>query len=358
MSVYADTKLFHFPDRLEALRDGRIAAPVHVRIKPTNVCNHACYFCAYRSDAVSLGEEMVERDRLPREKMLEIADDLVEMGVKAVTFSGGGEPTIYPHIVEAVERLAAGGVAIGMLTNGSRLMGKVAEALARHAAWVRVSIDGWDGGSYARYRGVQPEAFERTLGNLAAFSARLAAIGAACELGASIIVDKDNAGHIAELAAKLKAAGVRHAKVAPCIVANDGAANNRYHDAIAERVAGEIARATSELVDDRFRVVDHYHRMPELFERPYRRCPFLSFLTVIGADCAVYTCQDKAYTKSGMLGSIRARRFRDFWFSAENARALAALDPSRDCRHHCVSDRKNRLLNDYLGADPRHLAFV
>ena len=62
------------------------------------------------------------RDRIPREKMMEIVDDLIEMDVRAVTFSGGGEPLIYPHLAETVQRLAAGGIRIGCLTNGAALL--------------------------------------------------------------------------------------------------------------------------------------------------------------------------------------------------------------------------------------------
>jgi 2-iminoacetate synthase ThiH len=53
--VYSSTKPFYFADRLASLRDGAPAAPVHVRIKPTNVCNHDCYFCAYRCVTGSRG---------------------------------------------------------------------------------------------------------------------------------------------------------------------------------------------------------------------------------------------------------------------------------------------------------------
>jgi len=81
-------------------------------------------------------------------------------------------------------------------------------------------------------------------------------------------------------------------------------------------------------------------------------------LTIIGADLAVYTCQDKAYTPDGMLGSIRERRFRDFWLSEENARSLAAIDPSIACRHHCVASAKNERMNEYLALDPDHVMFV
>lgn len=352
-AVYSALKPFAYPDRLGALRQDGWAAPVHVRIKPTNVCNHACWFCAYRNDGVSLGSGMTVRDRLPRGKMLEIADDLIEMGVEAVTFSGGGEPLIYPYLVEAIERLAEGGIRIGALTNGARLKGKVADALAAHASWLRVSIDGWDGASYARYRGVKEDAFAQVMANLAAFAAR----GSKCVLGASIIVDRDNAAHIHDLTARLKACGVSHAKISPCITSDDGAQTNAYHAAVRDTARAEIARARA-LDGDGFQVVDHYHEAAVETAKPYDRCPFARLLTVIGADAKVYLCQDKAYTESGRLGSIAERRFAEFWAAPETRARVRALDPSATCRHHCVADAKNRLLLDYLALDRGHMAFV
>ena len=35
------------------------------------------------------------RDRMPEAKMIELVDDIVAMGVEAVTFLGGGKPLIY-----------------------------------------------------------------------------------------------------------------------------------------------------------------------------------------------------------------------------------------------------------------------
>lgn len=352
-TIYSTLKPFLFPDRLAAIGAGKVPAPVHVRIKPTNVCNHACWFCAYRSDAVSLGSGMDTRDRIPREKMLEIVDDVVGMGTAAVTFSGGGEPLIYPHIVETVNRLAAGGIRIGALTNGSMLKGKVADAFARDGTWLRVSIDGWDGPSYARSRKVGLDEFDKVIGNLAAFADR----GSPCALGASVIVDEANAAHLFDLCRRLKAAGVGHVKLAPCIVRDSGSENDAYHARLAATVRAEVERIGG-LEDGHFRINDHYHALGDRFDRPGRRCPMAYLLTVIGADLTVYACQDKAYTPAGALGSIRERRFRDFWFSDENARALAAIDPSTRCRHHCVASAKNERLDEYLTLDPDHAVFV
>ena len=105
--LYTHMKIFHYKDKLESLprESDVILAPLHIRIKPTNVCNHNCRYCAYRMDDLQLGKDMNVRDYIPRDKMIEIIDDIIEMGVNAVTFSGGGEPFCYPYLLDAVERL-------------------------------------------------------------------------------------------------------------------------------------------------------------------------------------------------------------------------------------------------------------
>jgi MoaA/NifB/PqqE/SkfB family radical SAM enzyme len=353
-NVYSALKVLHYSDRLHAMAECEPAPPVHIRIKPTNVCNHSCYFCAYRSDNVSLGGDMTVRDRIPPEKMAEIVEDVIAMGVEAVTFSGGGEPLIYPGFAQTVAALGAGDIRIGCLSNGARLLGKPAAALAEHGTWIRISIDGWDGPSYARYRSVGAEEFSTVMNNMAAFAAR----DSSCVLGASIIVDKDNVGHIVELARQLKDVGARHAKISPCILSNDGAENNAYHRPLMTSAAEQIARARSDLADRNFAVVDHYHLSEESFDKGYGQCPMARMLTVIGADCEVYSCQDKAYTESGRLGSIKQQRFRDFWFSPAARDRLAAINPRSACVHHCVADDKNRAMLEYLALDRDHLAFV
>ena len=237
-----------------------------------------------------------------RKKMAEIVEDLLDMGVEAVTFSGGGEPLLYPGLAEIIIRLAGGGIRIGSLTNGSQLRGKVADAFAAHGTWIRVSIDGWDSESYAAYRSVRATEFDKVTGNLADFAAR----DSDCALGASIIVDQRNASHVAELSQLLKSCGVSHIKVSACVISNDADENDAYHASFSGVMRDGIAAAKA-LEDESFTVVDHYHDLAGRFEKSYTRCAFAHFLTVIGADCKMYTCQDKAYTESGLLGSIKDR---------------------------------------------------
>lgn len=352
-TLYSSMKFLRFADTLDAVANGRVVPPVHVRIKPINRCNHHCWYCAYRADNLQLGSDMVEADSIPPQKMREITEDLIAMGVKAVTFSGGGEPLLYKTLPETVERLAQGGVRVATLTNGSNLRGRMADAFAAYGTWVRISLDAWDDESYAKSRGVRLGDFSRLMDNIADFAAR----GSTCVLGVSFIVDRDNHRHVADVCVRLKDAGVNHVKVSGAVVSNDAAETNAYHAEIKAETALQIERACK-LRSASFSVLDHYHDIGERFDKDYETCPFLQFLTVIGADLKVYTCQDKAYTSDGTLGSIADRSFRDYWLSNENRIRMAEVDPSRLCRHHCVAHTKNMAILEHLSLDRDHAMFV
>jgi len=351
--LYNNLKFLNFPEQLEAFRHGRVVAPVHIRIKPFNHCNHDCWYCAYRVSNLQLGADIDFKDAIPKDKMMEIAGDAIEMGVKAITFSGGGEPLLYKPLPEVVKFLAEGGVRVATLTNGANLKGKMADAFADHGTWVRVSTDAWDDESFSKSRGVKSGEFSTLLRNMRDFVARKSK----CVLGVSFIVDETNCGHLYDICALLKDVGVNHVKFSGVVVSNSGVENNAYHARIHDTVADQIQQA-SQLSDNQFGVINHYHDLDDRFDKSYQRCPYLMYLTVIGADCKVYTCQDKAFTVSGSLGSIKDRRFRDFWFSEENRQRLIGLDPSKECSHHCVSHGKNLAIMDLLSVDPDHGVFV
>lgn len=354
MALYSDVKMFHFPDKLHSLpRDAVVTPPVHIRIKPTNMCNHRCRYCAYLEPALQLGKDMAVRDSIPREKMLEICADIVQMGVRAVTYSGGGEPLLYPHLLEASRFLQGGGVKLACLTNGSLLHDAIADFFAEHGTWIRVSMDGWDDASYTHYRGVKCGEYTKIMRNLENFSRR----GGPCVLGVSYIVDAYNYSHLQSSLARLKDVGVQSVKVSVCIVSNDPAANKKYHQPHFAQVKAAIARAQADLSSEYFEIHDGFHDLEERFAKKYTWCPYMQIQSIIGADSNVYTCHDKAYNlDTGLVGSLQKESLQHFWL--HNKEAFFKVDPSRDCNHHCVANAKNILLHDFLAVDPQHGDFV
>jgi len=346
-------KIFNYADKIRSL-PGSVEAvlpPLHVRIKPTNICNHDCWFCAYRQDDFQLGQTMVEKDQIPLDKMMEIVDDLIEMGVAAATFSGGGEPFVYPHLLRTVSRLADAGIPFASLTNGSRLNGALAEIFAHRGTWVRVSLDGWDGPSYAKARHVKETEFAKVMANMEGFKR----LGGPCVLSAVIVVGHENGPHVHELVRILAERGVDSIKIAPVVVSNDEAENHRYHLRHHDLVLDQVRRAKADF-GHFTELSDAFDIQMNSFAKSYTWCPFLQIRPVIGADLNVYSCQDKAYNPDGLLFSIKDRRFKDAWLADKEQ--FLRLDPSKVCNHHCVAHRGNQLVLEYLDADPRHLPFV
>ena len=353
--LYTKTKIFHFKEKMDSLPKAIdiIEPPLHIRIKPTNVCAHNCWYCAYRADNIQLGKDMVARDFIPKAKMMEIIDDLVDMGVKAVTFSGGGDPFYYLFLLDTVKRLSQTPIKFASLTNGARLQGEIASIFAQHGMWLRVSIDGWDDESYSKYRGVSRGEFIKVMKNLEDFKKK----GGKCLLGVYIIVDIENASHIYELIKRLRDVGVDSVKIAPCIISNSGKENNEYHTPIFNLVKEQIRRAIEEFTNKGFEIFDSYHEQLETFKKDYTWCPYIQINPVIGADLNIYACHDKAYNlEEGLIGSIKNQRFKDFWFSGKSN--FFKINPSKVCNHHCVVNEKNKMIIEYLDTDKEHLVFV
>jgi MoaA/NifB/PqqE/SkfB family radical SAM enzyme len=348
-------KIFHYKNKIDSLSPNveRITSPIHIRIKPTNVCNHNCWYCAYRAEHMQLGQDMAVRDMIPREKMMEVMDDIIEIGVKAVTFSGGGEPLLYPFLEDAVKKLIDNNISFAILTNGSRLDGEIAELSAHHGKWVRVSMDGWNDESYKKYRGCGDGEYKNIINNIVEFKKT----NGDCLLGVSLIIDKDNAEHVYDQLKLFKSIGVDSVKVGAVIVSNDSVESNTYHRPFFNETKEMLAQAKETLEDDSFEIFDAYHELEEKFYKDYSWCPYLQILSVIGADLNIYSCQDKAYNlKEGLVGSIKDQRFKDFWFSDKNQ--FFKIVPRRDCNHHCVANLKNKMILEYLEADKGHLGFV
>jgi MoaA/NifB/PqqE/SkfB family radical SAM enzyme len=122
-------------------------APLFLAWQLTNRCGARCIACCEES-----GPDRAWRDELDREEALELAQRIVESGIPYVAF-GGGEPLGVPHCWEIFERLAAGGVALKIETDGSGIDERAAERLASLGVeCVQISVDGATAATHERVR--------------------------------------------------------------------------------------------------------------------------------------------------------------------------------------------------------------
>lgn len=99
-----------------------------MEVNPSNVCNMSCKWCFCGHS----------KDQIPIVPFKEYVDDYVDMGGKSLTFSGGGEPTVWPHFEEATHYCKGAGLDLGLMTNGTF---SNASLVDENYNWVRISLD-------------------------------------------------------------------------------------------------------------------------------------------------------------------------------------------------------------------------
>jgi MoaA/NifB/PqqE/SkfB family radical SAM enzyme len=131
--------------------------PYMTMFETTLMCNMFCEYCIF-------GEEGKFNDlktRGARERIFKRIDEMGEMGVFALSFSGG-EPLLNPNTCDYIAYAADKGMWTSMPTNGL-LIRKYAEGLQR-LDMLEVSIDSLDPQRFAKRRGI--DGLSKIIGNL------------------------------------------------------------------------------------------------------------------------------------------------------------------------------------------------
>jgi len=105
--------------------------PYHIQLYPTNVCNLKCEFCSCANRN--------QKDELSLQDTISVLSDAAELGCKAVTISGGGEPLLHPNINEIIEIINDLGMKVGLTTNGIALSNIKIGNLRKNITWLRIS---------------------------------------------------------------------------------------------------------------------------------------------------------------------------------------------------------------------------
>lgn len=351
-SPYSGMKVFYHTDTMAELIKGNRTAPVYVRIKPTNVCNQNCCYCAYANNKVFEDRKVNKRESIPWERLKQVLVDFSEMNVKAVTFSGGGEPLTYHSISQALELTNRLGIDYSMITNGQALEGDVINYL-KHAKWVRVSFDSADKNTYESIRGIKT--YDRVAFNIENFARKKEPT---CILGINCVVSKQNAQEIYQICELVKKLGAENIKLSPVIVKENKSA---YHDLIKETVCEQIIQAKNQLEDSDFHIIDKYTdeiAVDDNFQKSYHRCYIQEIFTVIAADSKVYRCHQRAYTLPGEIGDLSLKSFKEIWYSPETIKSSRDWDACEQCSFRCAFEERNILLNDFMSMDKNHINFI
>ena len=354
--AYTDLKPAWHLDKIKALRDTGQCVPGQVQLVISDLCNHDCPWCAYRAEGYSSNQHFSGPDgernpnrRIPTEKCLEILDDISRLGIRAVQFTGGGEPTVHKDHLRIFDHALSRGLKCALVTNGNTL-GDGWEYIYPRFDWIRVSLDAGTSETYAAARRVAASRYRVALDNIAKLSDE------GCKVGVSFIVLKENYIEALRAANAAEAAGAASIRFAALFSPQMAA----YYDGWKDAADKAVALAVEHYKDsETFKVIDMFgQRHGDLVQgRPSGSfCGYQHLNVYIGGDQKVYRCCNTAYNDLGFVGDLTNQSFSEFWASESKAEAYRHFD-ARSCEH-CAFNGKNDLIRYLVDKAPLHVDFI
>ena len=182
-------KVFYHLDRVNNWKNNKPVGPITTEIHLTNRCNNKCYYCI--AERLKDGKEMSESSAENAIKFFK------EIGGKAITFSGGGEPTVSPHFSKSIRFAKSCGLDVGVISNGVNVKGEIADDILDVATWCRISFDSNDSEVYHRIRGTWH--FEEVVKNIGDLLDLKDKKESKTTIGLQIVVNKYNYRKIREI---------------------------------------------------------------------------------------------------------------------------------------------------------------
>jgi len=318
--------------------------PVLIEVDPSNACNHACSFClsSYIHFDKYKGTETFSRAIMPREMLMGLCKDFVGMGVRAVNWTGGGEPTLNKHLKEAIEYCGQNGIKMGMFTNGT-LFDKwdMFETLVHNMTWVRISVDA---GTKETYNGVRrargKQDWDKMVSNLKKLIEVNQRYGNKIDIGVGYVISPDTYHEIVDFAKFFKDFDLTYCQFKPEIIIREDGGQQRDLDFWLNKVNPLLKEAES-ILGDKFQV--NGYKFEDLamdrksFGRNYKKCLGSQISPCIGADGHVYVCTNHRGWKQYSYGCLYdGKSFKEIWQDLVRRKEVMNLIENVECFKNCT----------------------
>jgi radical SAM protein with 4Fe4S-binding SPASM domain len=338
-------KILHNLDYVKQLISEGYSPPILVEVDPSNTCNHGCYFCisSYIHLPESKNLETFDRSIMPRSMLITLCDDLIKLGVKAINWTGGGEPTVNSAFKEAIRHIGNNSdIKMGIFTNGVLLdRWDLFETLVDYMTWVRFSVDAGTEDTYNTVRRVKKgQDWNKMLANLSKLIECNNSKGKKIDIGVGFVITPDTYHEIVDFAKVFADYDVDYCQFKPEIVnreREDG--KQREQDFWYGEVEPRLQEA-KEILGNKFEIngykLSDLEKDPQLYGRNYKKCLGSQVQPCVGADGNVYVCTNHRGYKQYSYGSLYEKSFIDIWKDVKNRKAVMHLIEEEECFSNCT----------------------
>jgi cyclic pyranopterin phosphate synthase len=351
---FRSEKILVYADKLRDIAAGGFPYPIDWHIYPSNVCNHKCTWCMFRQNTPdgAEGEQFKYRVKLTKTVLLKAVEDAARTGAKLVHFSGGGEPLLNKHTVEAMRLANDLGLEVALSTNGRLLTPEIA-ALVHN---IRVSLNA---GTKQQHWKTNHGSDERDPGDWEVIleNIRHCVPYAKRDFGLGFVVDHENWQDIYPFCAVAAETGAHFVHIRPAFyyeAEKDATVRSAMPHAVIE-----CERAKREF-SEKVKVFSITEKFDGYWTpRSYSKCHAVKTGIVLCATGDFAVCQDRTDLRFGS-GYAIGKTFEDIWGSREHKMLLNSICAGNELDKcpRCVWNSRNSIIQEVFIEDGMRLNLV
>jgi radical SAM protein with 4Fe4S-binding SPASM domain len=299
-----ERKILNYFEKIDSLKKGNWECPVCLEIDPSSACNLKCFFC---TDKVYLKENS---EFLNFNLYRSLIEEAKELGVKAITFTGGGEPLLHPQFNQMARFAIYNGFEIGLITNGL-LLNTISDP--EIFKFIRISLDAYDEKSYKKIKG--KNCFNQVVSNIISLAEK-----EITDVGISYVVCDENIFGIEIVRNIFKdTKGIDYIQFKPVWI--DG------------KIPRNI-RKNLNILEDKALITERYSNSDSL------SCIIAGLIGVIGANGKVYYCCQHRGEEKFFLGDLKINSFYEIWKNRKDLVVNTTKCPICRYRNYAAGYRK------------------
>jgi MoaA/NifB/PqqE/SkfB family radical SAM enzyme len=335
--------VFHL-DRVRDWLAGKRIAPITMDVALTRRCNFKCSYC-YSQLQHNEGHE------LTRQNLLDFADDIAEIGLKAVSLVSDGESTCHPGWADFIKRATDNGVDAAIGTNGYAITEDQFREVLPRLAYVRFNISAAEEAAYTRIHGVSAKAYHQVLDNIRTAVRLKREKGLAVTLGLQMVLTKDCADQVVPLAKLGRELGADYTVIKHCSDSELGELGVDY-----DWYAGleKTLKEAEALSTAGYLVKAKWSKLMNRGRKKYTQCLAIPFMVQFSGSGLVAPCGflfNERYRDKYHIGNIAETRFKDIfrgerYWEVVDFLASQDFDANRMCGTNCLQHKVNEFLWD------------
>ena len=339
--------LWHI-DRLEQWKKGEKFAPIHIDAGLSKGCNIQCHYCYgvtqgnfYKSSA----KRIFERDALINNYMKSAG----EVGVRSIAFIGEAEPTLNPHLYEAVIVGKNSGIDMSIGTNGVLFdTGPHGKAALEHLSWIRFNISAASDESYRKIHASKE--FDTVIEKVKFCVDYKRKKNLDLTIGLQMVLTPKDVAEVVPLAKLGRELEVDYLQVKHCsdTVENDLGIFERLDD---YKKYEPLLKVAESYGNEDYSVIIKWDKITNEGHRDYDQCLGAPFLLYTEGTGKVYTCGmffEGEYENDYLLGDLNTHTFKDILESDHYWKIVNKVKNEIDVHKDCYANCRTHSCNNFI----------